>query len=160
VDDYLREVQTASDLQVYYDNKANYEEALSNSLSDFQRRQYRENWQAWSKDWKNTHPLIQEELAEGGQREIQRRNALEDLITMLGDPTVTVQPKTRTALTEMVNTYNEYVNTKARYATFGSVGANLSDSLLAATVGRMQQIASTNSNAQAAYNVLFSRLLD
>lgn len=160
VDDFLLEVQTANDLQVYYDNKANYESALANSFSDFQRRQYREQWQAWSKDWKNTHPLIQETLAQGGQREIERRNALNDLISMLSDPTVNVQPKARKALTEMVNVYNEYVTTKAQYANFGSVGSTLSDSLLAGTIGRLQQIAATNTNATAAYNILFSRLLD
>lgn len=160
VDDFLLEVQTANDLQVYYDNKANYEAALSGAFSDFQRRQYREQWQAWSKDWKNTHPLIQEQLAEGGQREIERRNALNDLIKMLADPTVSVQPKTRGALTEMVNVYNDYVTTKAQYANFGSIGTSLSDSLLAGTIGRMQEIAAGNSNASAAYNILFSRLLD
>jgi len=160
VDDYLREVQTASDLQVYYSNKENYESSLENSLSDFQRRQYREQWQAWSSDWKNTHPLIQEELAQGGQRAIERRNALTDLSTMLSDKSVAVQPKTRAALTEMLNVYNEYVDTKTRYATFGSVGTTLSDSLLAATIARMKEIAAVNSNANSAYNVLFSRLLD
>jgi hypothetical protein len=160
MDDFLREVQTANDLQVYYSNKENYETALENSLSDFQRRQYRERWKAWSDDWKNTHPLIQEELAQGGQREIERRNSLLDLTNMLNDPTVTVQPKTRAALTKMVNVYNDYVNAKTRYATFGAVGSRLSDSLLAATITQMKEIAATNSNADAAYNVLFSRLLD
>lgn len=160
VDDYLREVQTAADLQVYYSNKENYETSLENSLSDFQRRQYREQWQAWSSDWKNTHPLIQEELAQGGQRAIERRNALTDLSAMLSDPSVSVQPKTRAALTEMLNVYNEYTDTKTRYATFGSVGTTLSDSLLAATIARMKEIAAVNSNANSAYNVLFSRLLD
>ena len=62
-----------------------------------------------------------------------------------------MQPKARKALTEMVNVY---------YANFGSVGSTLSDSLLAGTIGRLQQIAATNTNATAAYNILFSRLLD
>ena len=60
----------------------------------------------------------------------------------------------------MVNVYNDYVNAKTRYATFGAVGSRLSDSLLAATITQMKEIAATNSNADAAYNVLFSRLLD
>ncbi len=47
VDDYLREVQTASDLQTYYKRKEAFESSLENSTVDFERTQLRKEFDAW-----------------------------------------------------------------------------------------------------------------
>lgn len=160
VDDFLREVQSANALRVYYDNRDNFYAQLDNAFDPYSKKMLREKWAGWSEYWKKTHPLIQEELAEGGQRAIQRTKALDDLVLMLNDQSVTVQPKTRAALGKMVELYDKYKTESSQLDLLGSVGSALSDELKLATIAEMKKISETNSSAKSAFDVLFSRLLD
>lgn len=160
VDEFLKEVQSANALRVYYDNRENFYAQLDNAFDPYSKKMLREKWAGWSEYWKKTHPLIQDELAEGGQRAIQRTKALDDLVLMLNDQSVTVQPKTRAALGKMVELYDKYKTESSQLDLLGSVGNALSDELKLATIAEMKKISETNSNAKSAFDVLFSRLLD
>lgn len=160
VDDFLREVQSANALRLYYDNRENFYAQLDNAVDPYSKKELRDKWASWSDYWKKTHPLIQDELAEGGQRAIQRTKALDDLVLMLNDKSVTVQPKTRAALGKMVDLYNNYKTESSQLDLLGSIGNALSDELKLETVAKMKKIAEGNSNAKSAFDVLFSRLLD
>ena len=60
VDDYLREVQTASDLQTYYKRKEAFESSLENSTVDFERTQLRKEFDAWKDVFFAGRPLVKE----------------------------------------------------------------------------------------------------
>ena len=161
VDDFVREIQSASALQTYYSNRNNYLSAVATAFDPYTKKDMRDKWQAWSDEWKATHPLIQEELAQGGQRAIARQKALVDLGLMLSDNSVrALRPKAFDSIKAMYDTYNNYISEKGKLQLLGSIGTQLQDSALSETIFKMEQIAATNSNAKAAYDILFSRLLD
>lgn len=161
VDEFTREIQTAASLQTYYSNRSNYLESVKNAFDPYTKKDLRDRWQSWSTEWKATHPLIQEELAQGGEKAIKRQNALKDLSIMLDNPEIrNVRPKAYDSLKQMLGIYNGYVEQRAQFALLGTVGAQLQDSALASTISQLEDIAKTNSNAKAAYDILFSRLLD
>ena len=160
VDEFLKEVQSANALRVYYDNRDNFYTQLDNAFDPYSKKMLREKWAGWSEYWKKTHPLIQEELAQGGQREIQRTKALDDLVLMLNDDNVTVQPKARASLSKMVDLYNKYKTESSQLDLLGSIGNALSDELKLSTIAQMKKVAEGNANAKSAFDVLFSRLLD
>jgi len=160
VDDFLKEVQSANALRVYYDNREKFYADLDNAFDPYSKKILREKWAGWSGYWKKTHPLIQEELAEGGLREIKRTKALDDLVRLLNDDSISVQPKARAALGKMVDLYNKYKTESSQLDLLGSIGTALSDELKLSTLAQMKEVAKTNSNAKSAFDVLFSRLLD
>jgi len=162
VSDFLREVQTAADLQTYYDRKDTYEKSLSETVTDFERTLLRQEFNNWATTFKAGRPLVQEELAQGGQRAIERQNALTDLRNMLSDKQtlarVTSQKDTVKYLSEMVSVYDKYVQNKKQYEYFSS-GSFLSDLEKDEAIAKLRKLAEYNENTKSAYNVLFSRLI-
>lgn len=162
VSDFLREVQTAADLQTYYDRKDTYEKSLTEAFTDFERTQLRQEFNDWATTFKAGRPLVQEELAQGGQRAIERQNSLTDLRNMLADKTalskLTSQKDTVKYLTEMVNTYDKYIENKKQYEYF-SGGSFLSQLEKDEAIAKLRKLSEYNENTQSAYNVLFSRLI-
>ena len=157
VDDYLREVQTAADNQVYYDKKAEFENSLKTTAFDFQRTQLRKDFNDWKDVFNAAHPLAAAERAQGGQTAIKRQNTLDELNNMLSK-NLNIRPKTEARLREMVNVYNNYKNQLASYDQFGfsqSFSKNLKDS----TIVKLKELSAYNENTKAAYDVLFGRLL-
>jgi len=108
VDDYLKEVQTAADLQTYYSKKNEYEVSLTTKVTDFERSMARDEFQSWAKVFKAGRPLVQEELAEGGKKAIARIAAIDDLRKMLNDNTVTTRGSVQKSLKEMLDVYDSY----------------------------------------------------
>ena len=162
VSDFLREVQTAADLQTYYDRKDIYEKSLTETFVDFERTRLRQEFNDWATTFKAGRPLVQEELAQGGQRAIERQNALTDLRNMLSDKQtlakVTSQKDTIKYLSEMVSIYDKYVENKKQYEYFSS-GSFLSDLERDEAIAKLRKLAEYNENTKSAYNVLFSRLI-
>ena len=159
VSDFLREVQTASDLQTYYAKKNDYETSLENAGSDFERTQLRAEFQDWAKTFKAGRPLVQEELAEGGKRAIERTKALNDLQAMLNSGAADkASPETARVLKKMNALYVSY---KENQAELENLGRNqfLSRMNKDETILQMRELAKFNENTQNAYNVLFGRLL-
>ena len=158
VDDYLREVQSASDIQQYYSKKNDYEMKLENSITDFDRSLARKEFQDWATVFKAGRPLVQEELAEGGKKAVARIAAINDLRKMLNDPKITVRNSVQGPLKKMLDLYDSYKTDKEMMSNM-SGSRNLSDFIKDTTIVNMRELAKTNENTMSAYNTLFASLL-
>jgi hypothetical protein len=159
VSDFMREVQTAADMQVYYEKKNTYEESLKTVGTDFERSQLRTEFQDWATVYKAGRPLVQEELAQGGKKAIERMKALNDLQKMLNEEAAyKAAPATTNKLREMMDLYNSYKSTKEQFEGFGG-SQFLIDMNKEETIIKMRELSEFNENTQSAYNVLFGRLL-
>jgi len=158
VDDYLREVQTASDLQTYYAKKNEYESSLKDKITDFERTLARREFTEWATSFKAGRPLVQEELAQGGKKAIERMNAINDLRNMLNDKSVTVRGPVQKALKEMLDVYDTYKLQKD--ALQGLSGSRTLISFMQdSSIVRLRELAKTNENTMSAYNTLFASLI-
>jgi hypothetical protein len=158
VEDYLREVQTASDLQTYYEKKNEFEAGLEGAI-DFQRTELRQEFNDWKELFFAGRPLVSEELSQGSQKAINRLRALDDLKAMLDDPAANVMPATQGALKKMLNLFNSYKQQKDEFEQFGG-NAELIRMIKDDTIVEMQRLSEFNENTKAAYDVLFGSLLN
>ena len=158
VDDFLREVQTAAALQTYYLKKNEYETSLESMPTDFERSLARQEFQDWATAFKAGRPLLQEELAQGGQKAIARINAIDDLRNMLNDNTVTARPKVRASLKAMLDLYDSYKTDKEALAGMSGT-SNLVSFMKDETIIKMRELSNQNENTRAAYLTLFASLL-
>jgi hypothetical protein len=159
ISDFLREVQTAKDVQYYYAQKDNFEAQLAATYGDDNKRMLRQQWQLWSDQYKGVRPLLTEELGAGANRQIERLNAYKDLKTMLTDPNISTQPKTRALLTQMSREYDAYINARDSIRGYSETEDNYRALLKGNIRTRLKELASQNANAQMAYDVLFARLI-
>ena len=158
VDDYLREVQTASDLQTYYKRKEAFESSLENSTVDFERTQLRKEFDAWKDVFFAARPLVREELGTtGSQKAANRLNTLDELDNMLAQ-NIGIRKDVQEKLREMSKLYKEYKDEKANYDEFGG-SQKLIRYLKDDTILKLRELAGYNENTQAVYDVLFGRLL-
>jgi hypothetical protein len=158
VDDFLREVQTSADLQQYYAKKNDYESSLENMVTDFERGLARKEFTEWSKVFKAGRPLVQEELAQGGKKAIERIRALDDLRNMLNDKTVTVRGPIQKSLKEMLDTYDNYKMQKDALSTLSGT-SNLVSFMKDEAIVKLRELAKTNENTMSAYNTMFASLI-
>jgi len=159
VSDFLREVQTAADMQAYYEKKNQYEANLESVGTDFERSQLRKEFTDWATIFKAGRPLVQEELAQGGQKAIDRMNAYNDLTAMLSKPAAyKASPDTARALKKMVDLYESFKTSKKELEQF-SGSSFLSQMNKDETIIKMRELSQYNENTVSAYNVLFGRLL-
>ena len=159
VDDFLREVQTAADMQTYYEKKNQYEANLETVGTDFERSQLRDEWTNWATSFKQFRPLVQEELAQGGKKAVERMKALNDLQKMLANPDARKSsPKTFDVLKKMSDLYTAYKENADALDQFSGAQI-LKDSEKESTIIRMRELSQFNENTLSAYNVLFGRLL-
>jgi hypothetical protein len=158
VDDFLKDVQTAADLQQYYSKRNEYEVQLEESITDVERSIARDEFQEWAKVFKAGRPLVQEQLAEGGKKAVERINAINDLRKMLDDPKITVRGPLQKQLKEMLDLYDSY---KADKDIFSEIpgGTKVSSFLKEETIIKMRELSRSNENTISAYNTLFASLL-
>ncbi len=158
VDDYLLEVQTASDLQAYYAKKNEYESSLKTMVTDTERTMARREFTDWATSFKAGRPLVQQELAQGGKKAIERINAINDLRNMLNDPEVTVRGPVQKVLKEMLDIYDTF---KLQKEALGNVSGttNLVAFMKDSSIVRLRELAKTNENTMSAYNTLFASLI-
>jgi hypothetical protein len=158
VDDYLREVQTAADLQVYYGKKNDYEVSLTTKVTDFERTMARNEFQDWAKIFKAGRPLLQEELSEGGKKAIERINAIDDLRKMLNDKSVTTRSPVQKTLKEMLDVYDSYKMQRQAMDTLSGT-RNLVAFMKDSAIVKIRELSKANENTMSAYNTLFASLL-
>jgi hypothetical protein len=160
VDEHLKKVQTAADVQTYYDRRNEYESSLLRYRSDYERSKLRREFNQWKDLFFAGHPMVAEYLSKGSQLAIDRQNALRDLEEMLRDQSVrAIRPKTFDALKTMMDTYLNYKAQRDRYESIGTP-RDLQKSLKERTILRMRQLSQYNENTLAAYDSLFGELLD
>jgi hypothetical protein len=157
VDDYLLEVQTASDLQTYYRRKDQYENSLENSAADFERTELRKEFDQWKSVFFAGRPLVAEELSQGSQKAIDRLSTLNELDNMLAQ-NLNIAPKTEAKLREMSSVYKRYKTERADYDQFGG-NQNIIKMLKEDTIIQLRSLSEYNENTKAVYDVLFGRLL-
>ena len=158
VSDYLRDVQTASDLQSYYSKKNEYEESLESKITDFERTAARREFSEWAKVFKAGRPLLQEELSEGGKKAVARIAAINDLRNMLNDKTVKTRGPVQKSLKEMLDVYDDYKLQKS--ALDGLSGTtNLVSFMKDSAIIKLRELSKANENTMSAYNTLFASLL-
>ena len=157
VDDYLRQVQTAADLQQYYARKSEFDNGMNNAIADFERTQLRQEFDNWKTLFFAGRPLVQEELSKGSQKAIDRLRTLDELNTMLSK-NLNLRPKTEAKLREMSKAYSDYQAEKANYDQL-NVSTVLTKSLKEDAITKLKELAKYNENTQATYDVLFGRLL-
>lgn len=159
VEDHLREVQTAADLQTYYDRRDAYEKSLETVATDFERSQLREDFSKWKETFFAGRPLVAEELSQGSQKAIDRVNALNDLEAMLSDKEFSrVAKPTQDRLREMLTLYKAYKDDATVLEAFPG-GTVLKNAAKEDTIVKMRELARMNENTQSAYDMLFARLL-
>ena len=159
VDEHLRKVQTAADLQTYYDRKDEYESSLKNSVTDYERSRLRKEFTNWKTIFFAGRPLVAEELASGGQKKIDAINAFNDFEDMLSNPAVrAASPKTFDAMQAMLQTYLLYKKEKDRYDRFGGSSTLIQIAKDQAII-KLREQAQFNENTMAAYDSLFGTLL-
>lgn len=156
--DYLRDVQTASDLQVYYSKKNDYEVSLESKITDFERTAARKEFTEWAKVFKAGRPLLQEELSEGGKKAIERINAINDLRNMLNDKTVKTRGPVQKSLKEMLDVYDAYKAQRSALDTLSGT-TSLVSFMKDSAIVKMRELSRANENTISAYNTLFASLL-
>ena len=160
VDNFLQDISTARDKQFYYDQRDAYEAELAVTYDDFSKQNLKQQWDDWSKQFKAVRPLLQRELSGGAETAINRRNAYQDLQTMLNDSSVRkIAPKTFDVLKQMSEIYDSYVYNSDIAVGSGAAASAYKNMLKQNTKVALQELAATNPNAQDAYNVMFSGLL-
>jgi hypothetical protein len=157
--EFLRETSSKKDVQTYYDKKDEYDQQMSATQSTDLKRQIRQQWSDWSTEFKGARPYLQEQLSQGSEKAIERLRALDDMRLMLDDKTVREQPKLRKVLSDMLSTYDSYINQRDFGTGFGvsnteeyrdMIKNNANQTILA--------LAESDPNAMAAYNSLFAPL--
>ena len=156
VEDYLREVQTAADLQEYYARKDQYEADLSRAFSSFEKTRVRQQFDDWKSVFLAGRPLVQEELSQGSQKAIDRMQTFNELGFMLNQ-NLGIRPKTESVLRQMYDTYSNYQKQKDQLDQFGG-SADMALQLKSSTIAKLRELSNYNENAKSAYDVLFSRL--
>ena len=163
IDDFLQDTQAARDIQFYYDQKDLYEEELIVTYSDSQKTKLREQWTLWAKQFKGTRPALQDELAEGGNRQRARQRSYQDLQNMLNGPDAAQARKADKnafdAIKQMSDIYNNYLYSRDLVVGSSANALSYKDLLKQNVKTELENIASRNPNAQDAYYVLFSRLI-
>ena len=163
IDDFLQDTQSARDIQFYYDQKDLYEEELAQTFNDSQKTQLKEQWDTWSRQFKGARPVLQDELAEGGDRQRARQRAYEDLQNMLNGPQAAIarkaDKKAFDAIKQMSDIFNNYLYSRDLVVGSSANALSYKDLLKQNTKTELEKIASENPNAEDAYYVLFSRLI-
>jgi len=163
IDSFLQDTQAARDIQFYYDQKDLYEEELTRTYSDNQKTKLREQWTLWAKQFKGTRPALQDELAEGGDRQRARQRSYQDLQNMLNGPQAAQARKSDEkafdAIKKMSDIYNDYLYNRDLVVGSSANALSYKDLLKQNAKTDLENIASQNANAQDAYYVLFSRLI-
>jgi hypothetical protein len=159
VEDYLLEVQTASDAQTYYDKKDQFDNSITNIVDPETRKILRRQYNSWKDTYMAGRPMLEEYLGKGREKAIERVRALDDLAAMLDDPKFSnIRPATQNVLREMVDAYQGYVKQKD---VFDLIGGNTEtiDVIRTGTLRRIKDLSAFNENTMAAYMSIFSRLL-
>ena len=159
VRDYLRQVNVAYDKNFYYTQQDLFDEEMSQTYSDYGKRQLQNQWDVWSKQFKKARPNLQLELGKGAENAIKRTQALTDLSTMLSDKNVKVDPSIRQPIEGMLNVYNDYVNARDSVAGNSTSERNYKDLLKQRAKQELERLSKTNRNAEDAYFALFSQLI-
>jgi len=158
VGDFLQETMVAKSKYFFYQERDRYEQALESAATDSERSRINDVWSSWSKEFKSTRPLLQQEFADSAGNNIKRMAAYDDLKRMLSETQIS-NPAT-TSIRKMVAIYEEYLNAKDNvYNSRSERDVKARDVIRESTLAQLKTIAQTNPNASGVFTVLFSNFL-
>jgi len=158
VGDFLKETFVSRDKYYFYSQRDVYEKALENAASDSDRKRINEAWRSWSKEFKDTRPLLQEQFANSAANNIKRQAAYDDLKRMLNETDLSTP--TAGKLRKMISIYEEYLYSKDNvYNSRSDRDIKVRDIIRESTLQQLKDIAETDANAKGAFEVLFSNFL-
>lgn len=159
VEDYLLQVQTASDVQEYFERKDKFDQTLTNVVDPTARKILRTQYNSWKDSFFAGRPLVEEYLGRGRENAIERVRALDDLNNMLNDSRfANIRPETQKVLREMVQAYKAYQNQRDTFEMIGG-DAEILDIIKSGTLRKLEDLSGFNENTRSAYISIFSRLL-
>ncbi len=159
VEDYLLQVQTAADAQIYYDKKDQFDDSIANVVDPQTRKVLRTRYNEWKDTFMAGRPMLEEHLGKGRENATERVRALDDLTNMLDDPKFkNIRPETQNVLREMVNAYQGYVKQRDMFELIGGNSENI-DLMKSIALRKIKNLSEFNENTLAAYMSIFSRLL-
>jgi flagella basal body P-ring formation protein FlgA len=158
VGDYLKEVFVARDKQFYYSEQDRYEAELAKASTDRERKRVNEIWSEWSRQYRQTRPLLQQDFAEAAVNQPKRQNAYTDLKKLIGSGKVNNQA-TRT-ISQMIGLYEDYLlQIDTVYNSMSETDIRARSVLRETTLRQLEDLALTNPNAKGVYDVLFYNFL-
>lgn len=158
VGDYLKEVFVARDKQFYYSEQDRYEAELAKAGTDRERQRINEIWRAWSAEYRQTRPLLQQDFAEAAVNQPKRENAYNDLKKLVLSGKVNNQATN--TIGRMIQIYEDYLIQKDTvYNSMSEVDIRARDVLRETTLRQLEDIALSNANAKGVYDVLFYNFL-
>lgn len=159
VEDYLLEVQTASDAQIYYDRKDKFDASIANIADPQIRKVLRSQYNNWKDSFMAGRPMLEEYLGKGREKAVERVRALDDLSAMLDDKRFSnIRPDTQNVLRQMVKSYEGYRKQKDVFDLIGG-DSEVIDLVKTGTLRKIQELSDFDENTKAAYVSIFSRLL-
>jgi hypothetical protein len=158
VGDFLQETMVAKSKYFFYQERDRYEQALTAAATDSERARINDVWSSWSKEFKATRPLLQQEFADSAGNNIKRMAAYDDLKRMLSETQIN-NPAT-TSIRKMVAIYEEYLDAKDNvYNSRSERDVKARDVIRESTLAQLKTIAQSNPNASGVFTVLFSNFL-
>ena len=158
VGDFLQETMVAKSKYFFYQERDRYEQALESAATDSERARINDVWSAWSKEFKATRPLLQQEFADSAGNNIKRMAAYDDLKRMLSETKIS-NPATN-SIRKMVAIYEEYLDAKDNvYNSRSERDVKAREGIRESTLAQLKAIAQTNPNASGVFTILFSNFL-
>jgi hypothetical protein len=158
VGDFLQEVSASRSRQYYYEQRDVYERMLSETSSEKKKRELKDKWDIWSKEFKAFRPVLQLELAESAEKVVKRKQSYENLKKMLDETNINTAEAN--SLRKMISVYEEYLyNTSVRYNSRSQDDIDARKNLKEAARIELREIATENANASSAYDILFANFL-
>lgn len=157
--DFLKEVQSATDRQFYFEQNAKYKEALASTTSMYQKRQLNDRWDAWSKSYMALRPALVEEFAQGNVTDIRRDEALKDLRAMFYNEKNLPNGKVAAVLKNMLNVYDSFNEASSQITDRSEASLRRLEAMKEGTKIELKRLGDSNPNTKSAYDVLFAQLI-
>ena len=157
--DFLKEVQSATDRQFYFQQNASYKEALASTSSTDQKRQLNDRWSEWSKSFMALRPTLAEEFAQGSLPNVRRQQAVKDLRDMFNNEPNPPKGAVAGVLKNMLAVYDQYVEASSQVTDRSQASLNRLDAMQEGAKIQLQKLGESNPNTKSAYDVLFAKLI-
>jgi hypothetical protein len=157
--DFLKEVQSATDRQFYFQQNAAYKEALASTSSTEQKRQLNDRWSEWSKSFMALRPTLAEEFAQGSLPDVRRKQAVDDLRNMFTLEKNPPKGAVANVLKQMLAVYDQYVEASSQITDRTKASMDRLNRMQEGVKIQIQTLGESNPNTKSAYDVLFAKLI-
>jgi len=159
IGDFLKEVQSATDRQFYFQQNALYKDALVSTTSVDQKRLLNDRWSAWSKSYMALRPTLAEEFAQGSLPNLRRKQAVQDLRNMFNNEPNPPKGAVASVLKSMLDVYDQYNAAASQITDRSQASLDRLAAMKEGTKIQLQKLGESNPNTKSAYDVLFAQLI-